>query len=270
MKTTVDQFAVRVRQALGDVFGAAEDMLELGAKITEQPNSEQLLETVRRLLRTVSNSLRSVLILVEHGCGTDALKIARTMFETAVNIHYLHSHPETLEDYVDFQWIKRKKHHDYMLKFAPAQALRVDQATLSELNAEFARVSPRFMGPKGRVRSQWHKSDHREIARNVGGEIIYGSVYPFVSSLTHMDILGLIIAGWPNGEVEATPSVSNLVLGLQISVLSHALALIAANEILKADVEEAIKSALGKFKESASVAHAVNLWAELGKTEQGT
>jgi hypothetical protein len=267
MEPSIEQFSASVRQALGDVFRAAEELLEAGAKITAQPHAEQLPETVRRLLRTVSNSMRSVLILVEHGGGTDALKIARTMFETAVNIHYLHSHPETLQDYVDFQWIKKKKHHDYLLKFAPAQAQRVDQATLSELNAEFARASPRFMGPKGRVRSQWHKSDHREIARNVGGEIIYGGVYPFVSSLTHMDILGLIIASGPNGEVEAVPSGSNLVLGLQIGMVSYAMALIAANEILKGGAEDAIQAAFQRFKESASVTQALNLWAKLGKND---
>jgi hypothetical protein len=267
MKTSVDEFTGNVRQVLGDVFGAAEDMLEAGAKITERPSPERLPETVRQLLRTVSNSMRSVLILVEHGCGTDALKLARTMFETAVNIHYLHSHPETLQDYLDFQWIKKKKHHDYLLKFAPAQAQRVDQVTLSELNVEYARVSPRFTGPKGKVRSQWHKSDHREIARNVGGEIMYGGLYPFVSSLTHMDILGLIIASGPNGEVEAVPSATNLVLGLQIGMVSFAMALIAANQILKAGAEAGIQAAFQKFKESASVAQAVNLWAELGKTE---
>jgi hypothetical protein len=167
---------------------------------------------------------------------------------------------------LDFQWIKKKKHHDYLLKFAPAQAQRVDQVTLSELNAEYARVSQRFTGPRGKVRSQWHKSDHREIARSVGGEIMYGGLYPFVSSLTHMDILGLIIACGPNGEVEAVPSVSNLVLGLQIGMVSLAMALIAANEILKAGAEDAIQAAFQKFKESASVTQAVNLWAELGKT----
>jgi hypothetical protein len=96
MDKSIEQFSAGVRQTLGDVFGAAEDMLEAGATITERSNAERLPETVRQLLRTVSNSMRSVLILVEHGCGTDALKIARTMFETAVNIHYLHNNPETL------------------------------------------------------------------------------------------------------------------------------------------------------------------------------
>lgn len=253
----MEDFITSVRQALGDIFKSADDLLTVGHEIAATPSTDPLPETVRQLLRTVSNSMRSVLILVEHGCGTDALKIARTMFETAVNIHYFHSHPEAIQNYVDFEWIKKKKHHDYLLKFAPAQAQRMDDASLSELTAEYARASPRFTGPKGKVRSQWHKSDYREVARSVGGEIIYGGVYPFVSSLMHMDILGLIIARGPSGEVGVVPSDSNLTLGLHIAVLSYAMALIASNEILKANGEDRIQSAFERFKESSTVRNAV-------------
>jgi hypothetical protein len=98
---------------------------------------------------------------------------------------------------------------------------------------------------------------------------MYRGLYPFVSSLTHMDILGLKIASQSKDEVEAVPSVANLVLGLQIGIVSYTMALIAANEILKAGAEEAIQSAFGKFRESASVAQTVNLWAELGKESAG-
>lgn len=205
------------------------------------------------------------MILTEHGCGTDALKLARTMFETAVNIHVLDGHPETLQDYLDFEWIKKKKHNDYMMKFAPAQARAVDQGTLDEIDAKYARVSPRFTGRDGKVRSRWHRSDHKEVARSVGGEIIYGGLYPFVSSLTHMDILGLRIASFPSG-IEDVPSVSNLMLGLHIATLSYAMALIAANEILKGGAEEGIRIAFERFKASASVAQALSVWTELGKS----
>lgn len=264
----MDDFITSVRQALGDIFKAAADLLTVGHEIAATPSTDPLPETVRQLLRTVSNSMRSVLILVEHGCGTDALKIARTMFETAVNIHYLHSHPEAIQDYVDFQWIKKKKHHDYLLKFAPAQAQRMDDASLSELTAEYARVSPRFTGPKSKVRSTWHKSDHRQVARSVGGEIIYGGVYPFISSLLHMDILGLIMSGGPSGEVEVVPSISNLELGIQIAVLSYAMALTASNEILKANGEDKIQSAFENFRNSCAVSQTLDIWNELAKPKE--
>ncbi len=211
--------------------------------------------------------MRSVLILVEHGCGTDALKIARTMFETAVNIHYLDSHPEAIQDYIDFQWIKKKRYHDELKKYAPAQAQRRDDASLNELNAEHARVSPRFTGPRGKIRGRWHKSDHREVARSVGAEIIYSGFYPFVSSLTHMDILGLIIARNRSGEVEAVPSGVNLTLGLQIAVLSYAMALDAANVVLKANAEVRIQSAFERFKESSSVSRVLDIWNDLAKPD---
>jgi len=266
-KATQD-FSARVREALGDVLGAAEDFLEVGAEITAQPNREQLPQTVRQLLRTVSNSMRSVILLVEHGSGTDALKLARTMFETAVNIHYLHSHPECLQDYVDFQWIKKKKHHEYLLKIAPGQASRVDNTSLNELNREYTRVRPRFIGPKDKVRNRWHKSDHRDIARQTGGEQMYGTLYPFVSSLTHMDILGLIIATGPSGDIEEVPSATNVELGLQIALLSYAMALSATNEILKAGCDVRIQAAFERLRDSSSVRNKVNLWTALGGGER--
>ncbi len=249
----IEDFRAGVRQMFGESLRASEDLLQVGHEIGAAPDTDPLSETVRQLLRAASNSMRSVLTLVECGCGTDALKISRTMFEMAVNIHYLHSHPETLQDYLDFQWIKKKRHRDYLLNFAPTQAQRTDDASMTELTAEYARVSPRFTGRNGKIRSHWHKSNYQEVARSVGGEIIYGGVWPFVSSLIHMDVLGLIIARGPSGEVEAVPSDSNLTLGLQIGVLSYAMALFAADEILKANTEHRIQSAFGTFRQSFAV-----------------
>ncbi len=51
---------------------------------------------------------------------------ARTMFESAVTVHYMDSHPELVQDYVDFLWVKRKLYHEDRLKSAPGQAERMD------------------------------------------------------------------------------------------------------------------------------------------------
>src|SRR5690348_15127658 len=139
----MNDFRTAVRQALAEMLEAAEDMIQIGKEITVAPYIDPLAETVRQLARTVSNSMRSVVILVENGCGTDTLKLARTIFETAVNIHHLHEHPMEIDDYIDFQWIKKKKHHEYLQRIGPDQVKQVDAAALSELNSEYARVSPR-------------------------------------------------------------------------------------------------------------------------------
>ena len=220
------------------------------------------------MLRTVSNSMQSVLILTDHGCGTDALKIARTMFETAVNIHYIDSSPESIQDYLDFQWIEKKRHYGFLAEFAPAQAQQIDSSSVRELISESARVAPRFTGPKGKVRPRWRKLNLRDIARKVGGEFVFSGLYSNLSSLIHMDALGLTMAKSRAGVVEAVPSNSNLVLGLQAAVLSYAMALLAADHALRTNREDRIQSGFEKFKQSSSVRDAVSVWNELAQPDK--
>lgn len=266
----MDALTFGASQESSDRMTSVDDLLTVGDEIAATLRTGPLLETARLLLRTVSNSMRSVLILVEHGCGTDALKLARTMFETAVNIHYLHSHPDSIQDYEDFLWIKRKKHHDYVMKFAPAQAQPMGDESLSELASEYARVQQRFTGPKGKVRNRWQGPDYREIARSVGGEIIYDGVYPSLSSLMHMDILGLTIAKAPSGDVEPVPSDVNLELGLQIAVWSYAMALSAADEVLTGNSRDRIQSAFNRFRGSSSTTRDPGRRQELAGTGEGS
>jgi hypothetical protein len=42
--------------------------------------------------------MESALILALNGCADDALRIARTMFESAVTMYYLESHPDLVPD----------------------------------------------------------------------------------------------------------------------------------------------------------------------------
>ena len=260
----MDEFRAAVRDALSEMLEAAEEMIQIGKEITAAPCIEPLAETVRQLARTVSNSMRSVVILVENGCGTDTLKLARTIFETAVNIHHLHEQPTEIDDYIDFQWIKKKKHYEYLQRIGPGQVKQVDGAALAELNSEYARVSPRFMGRNKKVRNRWHKPPHREIAAKVGGGVIYDGIYPLTSSLTHMDVLGLNAAIGQCSEVEAVPSATNVELGLQIAVLSYAMALSATSEVLKSDCATRLQGAFDKFRRSSAVQGKLALWSAMG------
>jgi len=225
----------------------AEKFLAMGREMTEAMRPDQLQELLRLLTRTVANSMRSVKVLVENGCGTDALKIARTMFETAVTVHYLHSHPEFVQDFVDFLWVKRKKHHDYLRNFVPKEAERLDPAFVAEMIAEYDRVKPRFIDVRQKVRASWHKGDRRDMARKIAAEGMYGGMYPILSSLTHMDMLGLVFATGKNEDVELAPSEANLTLALQMAITTYAMALTAWDEIGKCGMGDRLQAVFSEF-----------------------
>jgi hypothetical protein len=56
--------------------------------------------------------------------GTPSLKIARTMFESALILNYLDGHPELVRDFIDYQWVIQKKHNDYRLTLPRQGATR--------------------------------------------------------------------------------------------------------------------------------------------------
>jgi len=245
-RTRFPKFADRIAETLRPVLAAADRIVQIGRPLVDVAVSGQLPDVAKQITRTIHNSMESVLILVSNGCGTDALKIGRTMFEAAVTVHYLDSHPNLVQDYIDFVWVKRKKHYDYLLRFAPSEAERLDPDTIRETEAEYERVKRRFMDAKGRVRNRWHKPDLREIARLIGGGLIYGGIYTFVSSLIHMDMLGIISGG--SEDVELVPSEVNLVLALDMAVMSYAMALTAFDEIAKLGRAELVDAAFADFK----------------------
>ena len=135
-------FQKEMRLQIGPLLDSSIAFREIGRDILSKPCSGQLAPVVREIARNVANSLESVLVLVSNGCAEDAFRIARTMFESAVTIHYLESHPNLVQDYMDFLWVKRKRHHDDLLKYAPSQAAPVILQQLEQMNAEYERVKP--------------------------------------------------------------------------------------------------------------------------------
>jgi len=172
---------------------------------------------------------------------------ARTMFESAVAIHYLESHPDLVQDYVDFLWVKRKRQHDDLVKYAPSQAKRVDPQQLAQMNTEYERVKPRFTDRKGRVRNSWSQLSFRAMSEDIKADSMYGGMYGFTSSITHTDMLGLVSASGDRDAVISFPSLMNIPLALQMGVVSYAMTLSAANQIAGLRCDESLGKACERF-----------------------
>ena len=199
-------FQRQALQNLRPILAVARLFLQIGGEMVNSPVSGQLQSFAKQIKQTVANSMQSVILLVCNGCGIDALRIARTMFESAVTLHYLESHPDLAQDYIDFLWIKQKKHYDFCLKSAPGLARRIPQEKLRRLLSEYERVKPRFVRRKGRVRDSWCNASLREMAEEVGAEPMYGGIYTFGSSLTHTDIMAIVAGTDESASVKPVPS----------------------------------------------------------------
>lgn len=224
------EFQMKVIQQLEPMLTAASRFTQIGQEMMKTPVLEQFPDLVKQITQSVANSMESVLLLVTNGCGIDALRISRTMFEAAVTLHYLDSHPELVQDFVDFMWVIRKKHYDYRLTLPPEKVKPLPPETVAEMESNYQRVKHRFVDRKGRVRNSWCKANLKEMATEVKAESMYG-LYPFASSMTHTDILAVVAGAGPSQDVEPVPYTANLTLALQTGVVSFAMALSVFDEI---------------------------------------
>src|SRR5258708_5880150 len=75
--------------------------------------------TLRYFGISLSNSSVAVAILCDAGHGADAVKIARSMFETHVTFQYLLGRRQELKDFLDFDAVARYKRLQYYKSTLP-------------------------------------------------------------------------------------------------------------------------------------------------------
>jgi hypothetical protein len=242
------EFRQKKLQKLEPMLAAARSFLQIGQEMVKVQVSEQLPDLARQITQSIANSMESVLLLVSNGCGVDALRIARTMFEAAITLNYLDSHPELAQDFVDYQWVIQKKHHDYRLTLPPDKVPPLPAEKVAEMEANFKRVKRRFMSKNDRVRNSWCKANLREMAKEVNAESMYGGLYPFGSSMAHTDILAVVAGAGASNDVEPVPSELNLPLALQTAVVSYAMTLTVYDKIAALRRGDGLEAAFNEFK----------------------
>jgi hypothetical protein len=237
-------------QPLEPMLAAARSFIQIGQAMLKAPVSEQFPDLAKQITQTVSNSMESVLLLVSNGCGVDGLRVARTMFEAAVILNYLDSHPELVQDFIDYQWVIQKKHHDYRLTLPPDKVPPLAAEKLVEMQSNYQRVKHRFVDKNGRDRNSWCRANLREMAKEVNVESMYGGLYPFGSSMTHTNILSIIAGAGASTDVEPVPSGLNVTLALQKAVVSFAMTLMAFDKIAELGRVDELEEAFSAFKDA--------------------
>jgi len=175
-----------------EFFRAVERLEPLLNDVFKEGPAEPLHKVCRHIAKTVCNSLGALLILCANGYGNDAMKVARSMFEGAVNLAYLRRHAEELDDYMDFVWVSSRRLQEFLRVHAPKSFDQISKETLLQSQREYERVVVRFTDTKGRVRSHWCKRPFSQMAAEVGLAAWYGGFYHLASAMQHMSMQGLV------------------------------------------------------------------------------
>ncbi len=203
----------------------------------------------------VSNSLGSLITLTLNGYGHDAVRIARGMFEMAVNVAYLAKHPDEVDDYLDFNWIRQKKLMTHLEKDDPETFAKLTQAQRDEIDTRFADVLPRFQTkPGGKPRPSWCVKSIKERVEEVGLAGFYPTFYAYASSIHHGDIGGLSAqVSAARFRTELAPSFQAIKDALIMGHQSVLVVIDNFNDVASLSLETEIKAAADAFQKAWNI-----------------
>lgn len=184
---------------------------EVFADATGPALNEPHVMMCRSLAQTVLNSFYAATLLTEHGCGPDALKIVRSMFETSVILASFDHFPELIKDFMDFRWIKKWK-----LINAAKGTFRekfISPELEGEIKKNYDLVISRFADKNGKPLSSWFRGSFKDLCAKLDNDsakvpwaiVHYSDLYTMSSSLMHCDIMGLESQVDPTGYYVETP-----------------------------------------------------------------
>ena len=230
-------------------FRAAMDLMPLQNEIFIKPTSAPIHKVLRYIAKIVSNSLGALITLVLNGYGNDAMKVARGMFEGAVIAGYLMQHPDKLDDYIGWHWVRQRRLYEYMKKDDPELLQRVSPEKVEKMKREFEAVRGRFTDSRGHLRTSWSEKPLRQMAEAVGLGQLYPTFYSFASSMHHLDI-GALSAQTEDETLDVDVAPSEKWLGEALIMGHNAVlhCLIHYNEVANLGMGKQLEAATESFK----------------------
>lgn len=226
------------------------EFFEIQQRTLGQPAKEPLGEVVRMIAKSMHNSLGALALLALNGYGTDALKIARSMFEGLVTIRYLIKNPASVDDFLDFDWVRRKRLLDHFSETDPNSLTKFSEDAIREVEENFKRVTPKFTR-KGRLRHKWSKASIRDMAEQVGMSGGYPTFYSSVSSMHHLDSGGLSFQSseYEGGrfDIEVAPSEKWVSSAIQAGYTYAVGAMEQCNRVSHLGIKNALDDNMKKF-----------------------
>jgi hypothetical protein len=222
-------------------FEAANKLQPIINEMTRRPLSGQLPRIACRMVLAAGNTLGALLTLVLNGYGHDAMRLARSIYETELNIVWLKKHPEDVTDFVDYLVIRNKQTYDQMNK---EQQQQVSKESFGCMMTRYAEVLPRFAmrRDKTRPRNEWCRVSIYERAKEAGLLDLHQTFYRWATSMHHGDIGGLSSQADSEGKADVAPSWSWLQLALVSGFGSFVRCLGHFDEIAQLGFKERLES----------------------------
>ena len=160
-------------------------------------------------------SFVELITLVGNGCGPGAMKIARSILESAINAEYIRRFPEEYDNYLAWRWVEQHNWLNYVRENAPDLLKRISPATIAQTEEEFERVRSRFEYKTGkgetRLRGYWCSLDLGSRAAKTDFLEPYRIINPFASQILHGTASGLAALFNPEEDthrIEVPPSLN--------------------------------------------------------------
>jgi hypothetical protein len=257
------EFCRRAYDQFPKFYEATVGLVSLLNEARSQTLDGELQKTLALMAGTLSNSFGALIALSLNGFGHDAVRISRSMFETAVDAAYLRRNPEELNDFLDYGWLRQYKRLEYLKPHHPDGSLPLRKETIEEINMKYATVRPRFAGRNGKPRRSWSRRNIRERAADVGLEEQYELNYAEASSVIHGDFAGLAAQADRSGtQVDIAPSLAGVGEALRMGHQCVIAVLDSLNKAATLGMDDRIAAACVAFQE---------IWrADAGNSRVGT
>jgi hypothetical protein len=145
-------------------------------------------------------SVMELITLVGNGFGLGAMKVARTLLESAINAEYLRMFPEECEDYLEWHWVEQHKMLEYMREHMSVEFAQLGTEEIERTKDGFDKARHRYLRRDGSLMGSWCRLDLGARAAKVGFAAPYKLIYPMGSKLIHGTFGGLAMHFDVDGE----------------------------------------------------------------------
>ncbi len=199
-------------------------------EMTKQPVAGHVADVARWMVLSAANTYGALLTLVLNGYGQDAMKLARSIYETELNIVWLKKHPDDIHDFLEYNTIQWKQLYDAMDEEQQKELPKEDRDLML---TKYPEAVKRFATgrDKTRPRNDWCRLSIYDRAKEAGLLPRHRSFYLWASSMHHGDVNGLISQMNSDLEVERAPSWRWLEVALESGLGSLVLCINHFNEI---------------------------------------
>ena len=203
---------------------------------------------IGRMMDVSFKSLHAVVNLTLNGFDTDAMRVARSMWEYEVISDYLRKNPTLVDDYNDFLFAAIQTELELLLEHAP-DLLKTQEPGFVEQAKEQIKAAERFRTSKGKLKPSWKDVSIAKMAEDTGRGLAYKSIYRWGSGFVHGDITS-IVANFDiqRGHVDVGPSTKYLDLALRTAHHAELCLMTDFNETAGQGLDVDIQNAADAFK----------------------